>query len=57
MRPLDARCHFALGEPRKQGGKRSMQEHFSAALSLFGEMGMQFWLEKTATALNQPSAQ
>ena len=52
MRPLAAQCHFALGElAKKAGEKRGAQEQLSMALSMFREMGMQFWLEKTEAAL------
>ncbi|MGH6629274.1 MAG: tetratricopeptide repeat protein, partial [Burkholderiales bacterium] len=52
MRPLQAQCHFALGElAEKAGEKRGAQEHFSTAVSMFREMGMRLWLEKTESAL------
>jgi tetratricopeptide (TPR) repeat protein len=52
MRPLEARCHFALGELAKTAGqKRGAQERIGAAASMFREMGMQSWLEKTESAL------
>ena len=52
MRPLEAQCHFALGElAEKIGEKRDAHEQFSAAVSMFREMGMQFPLEKAEAAL------
>jgi tetratricopeptide (TPR) repeat protein len=55
MRPLEAQCHFALGElAKKAGEKRGAQEQFSTAVSMFREMGMQFWLERTESALKAP---
>ena len=53
MRPLEAQCHFALGElAEKAGERREAQEQFSAAASMFREMGMQFPLEKAEFALD-----
>ena len=58
MRPLEAQCHFALGElTKKAGEKRGAHEQFSAALSMFREMGMTYWLEKTESALKELTAQ
>ena len=52
MRPLQAQCHFALGElAKKAGEKRGAQEQFDTAVSMFREMGMQFWLESALKAL------
>ena len=52
MRPLQARCHFALGELAKQAGEtRDAQEQFEKAASMFRDMGMQSWLEKAEAAL------
>ena len=58
MRPLEAQCHFALGElAKKAGEKRRAQEHFSTAVSMFRDMGMQFPLEKAEAALKNLSFQ
>jgi Tfp pilus assembly protein PilF len=52
MRPLEAQCHFALGElAKKAGEKPRAQEQFNTAMSMFHEMGMQFWLESALKAL------
>ena len=52
MRPLQAQSHFALGElAKKAGEQRGAQEHLSTALSMFREMGMQFWLDKAESEL------
>ena len=58
MRPLEAQCQFALGElAKKAGEQRGAQEQFGTAVSMFREMGMQFWLEKAESALKELSAQ
>ena len=50
MRPLVARCHDGLGSLYRRANREDMaQEHISTAAGLYGEMGMNFWLEKTAT--------
>jgi len=52
MRPLEAQCHFALGELAKKAGKqRDAQEQFSTAASMFRGMGMKSWPEKAEAAL------
>jgi tetratricopeptide (TPR) repeat protein len=58
MRPLEARCHFALGElARKASEKRGAQEQIGVAASMFSEMGMQSWLEKAESELENLLAQ
>ena len=58
MTALQAERHFALGDlPKKAGEQRSAQEQFSTAVSMFGEMGMQSWLEKTESLLKVLLAQ
>ena len=52
MRPLEAQCHFALGELAKKAGEhRGAHEQFSTAVSMFRGMGMKFWPEKAEAAL------
>ena len=52
MRPLQAQCVLAIGElASKPGDRQASQEQFSTAVSMFREMGMQFWLEKAQAAL------
>ncbi len=47
MRPLVAHCHFGLGKMHQRLGKREQaDEHFTAAMMLYREMGMPFWLEQ-----------
>ena len=58
MRPLEAQCHFALGELTRKGGDTGeAREQFGTAASMFREMGMQSWLEKSASALKELAAQ
>jgi hypothetical protein len=46
MRPLVAHCRFSLGKLHRRAGDRRATEHLASAMSLFHEMGMQFWIEK-----------
>jgi predicted ATPase/class 3 adenylate cyclase len=46
MRPLVAHCHFSVGKAHKRAGDRRATENIAAAMNLFQEMGMRFWLEK-----------
>ncbi len=45
MRPLIAHCHLGLGKLYRRTGKREKaQEHATTAVTMYGEMDMQFWL-------------
>jgi hypothetical protein len=45
MRPLNAQCRLALGSlPGESDSEEPV--HLEAALRMFREMDMQFWLEK-----------
>src|SRR5262249_37892085 len=46
MRPLVAHCRFGLGKLHGRAGDRWVTEHLTTAMSLFHDMGMQFWFEK-----------
>jgi tetratricopeptide (TPR) repeat protein len=47
MRPLQARCHFGLGELYRRTGKQAQaQEHLVTAAAMYRDMDMGFWLEK-----------
>ncbi|HWT82002.1 MAG TPA: adenylate cyclase, partial [Candidatus Methylomirabilis sp.] len=47
MRPLVAHCHLGLGKLYGRTGSRSDADtHLTAAIALFHEMGMRFWVEK-----------
>ena len=51
MRPLVGRCHFGLAELYRAMNKREAAvEHLSAATIIFREIGMQFWVDKSAVA-------
>jgi tetratricopeptide (TPR) repeat protein len=48
MRPLAAHCHLGLGKLYRRIGKRQQgQGHLSTATTMYREMGMTYWLEKT----------
>ena len=52
MRPLVAHCHLGLGKLYRRTGKREQaQEHLTTATTMYREMGMQFWREKTEKEL------
>jgi hypothetical protein len=45
--PLVAHCHLGLGKLYHRTGKREQaQEHLATATTMYGEMGMTYWLEK-----------
>jgi hypothetical protein len=47
MRPLVAHCHLGLGKLYRRTGKREQpQEHLTTAMTMYGEMGMTYWLER-----------
>jgi len=64
MRPLVARCRLSLGKLHgRAGDRRAATEHLTTAMSMFREMGMQFWFEKAEAevqalkiAVSPPSA-
>jgi DNA-binding SARP family transcriptional activator len=52
MRPLNAHCHLGLGKLyRWTGDEVKVREHLTAATTLYGEMGMDFWLAETEPAI------
>jgi class 3 adenylate cyclase/tetratricopeptide (TPR) repeat protein len=52
MRPLEAQCHLALGElASKTTNRREAQQHLTTALTMFREMGIQYWPEKAESVL------
>ena len=54
MRPLVAHCHLGLGKLYRRTGKRERAlEHLTTATTMYCEMGMQFWLEKTEKELGE----
>ena len=53
MRPLIAHCHFGLGKLYRRLGKREpAQEHLTTATTMYGEMGMGFWLEQAKAEMS-----
>ena len=47
MRPLLAHCHLGLGRLyRRTGRRQDAQEHLGAAVTMYREMDMRFWLEQ-----------
>ncbi|MBI4589522.1 MAG: AAA family ATPase, partial [Candidatus Rokubacteria bacterium] len=54
MRPLLARCHLGLGRLlRRTAAQRPAYEHLTTAATMFGEMGMRFWLEQAEAQLRE----
>ncbi|UCH48672.1 MAG: AAA family ATPase [Betaproteobacteria bacterium] len=54
MRPLEAHCHLGLGKLHADASKLTeAKEHLSAAIALYQEMGMQFWLDKADAAVKE----
>ena len=54
MRPLVAHCHFGLGKLSRRTGERSAAlEYFTAAATMYREMGMTSWLERAEAALSE----
>jgi len=52
MRPLVAHCHAGLGRLYHRTGKHERaQEHLATATTMYREMGMTYWLEKTEAEL------
>ena len=48
MRPLVARCHLGLGALyRRRGTPSEVREHLARAMTMFREMHMALWLERT----------
>jgi hypothetical protein len=47
MRPFIARCHLGLGKRSRRTAQREQaQEHLTAAMTMYREMGMTYWLEQ-----------
>jgi hypothetical protein len=47
MRPIMAHCHAGLARLRRRRGRdQEGQEHFIAARTMYGDMGMTYWLTK-----------
>jgi tetratricopeptide (TPR) repeat protein len=56
MRPLVARCHAGLATLwRCAGDGQRARQHFTAATTMFREMGMTYWLEQAERAMSKPA--
>ena len=54
MRPLVAHCHLSLGTLyRRNGDAVKGREHLTTAITLYGEMGMRFWLEQAEAEMQE----
>jgi tetratricopeptide (TPR) repeat protein len=54
MRPLVAHCHLGLGKLYHRTDKRERaQEHLATATTMYREMGMTYWLEKTEAEVRE----
>jgi len=54
MRPLQAHCHRGLGALYAATGQREQaRSEFAAAIALYRNMDMTFWLPQTEVALTQ----
>jgi hypothetical protein len=52
MHHLVAHCQLGLGRLYKQTGRhKHAREHLTTATTMFREMGVKFWLEKTEAAM------
>ena len=52
MRQIVAHCHLGLGKVYRRTGKREQaREHLTTAATMYRDMDMRFWLEKTGTEL------
>ena len=48
-----AHCHLGLGTLYRRTDKREQaQEHLATATTMYREMGMTYWLEKTEAEMN-----
>jgi tetratricopeptide (TPR) repeat protein len=54
MRPLIAHCHLGLGKlHRRTGDREQAQQHITAAMTMYREMGMTCWLAQVEAELRQ----
>ena len=53
MRPLIAHCHEGMGKLfAKVNRTQEARDHLSTAVAMYGEMEMNYWLEKAKLTLN-----
>jgi DNA-binding SARP family transcriptional activator len=56
MRPLVAHCHLGLGRLyRRTGMHQQAREHLTPATTMYREMDMRFWLQKTEQEMRELS--
>jgi tetratricopeptide (TPR) repeat protein len=54
LRPLMAHCHLGLGALyRRAGTRQQAREHITTAGTMFGEMGMRYWRERSEAELGE----
>ena len=54
MRPLVAHCHFALAKlDRRRSMREESRTHLVTAITLYCEMGIQFWLEQAQAEMRE----
>jgi tetratricopeptide (TPR) repeat protein len=57
MRPVVAHCHHGLGKLyRRSGNLERAQEHLTTAVTMYGEMGMSYWLQQGEAENNRSDA-
>jgi class 3 adenylate cyclase/tetratricopeptide (TPR) repeat protein len=55
MRPLVAHCHHGLARlARRTGEQANAEKHLAAAMTMYREMGMHFWLDKAQAEVGPP---
>jgi len=55
MRPLLAHCYLGLGKHCRRSGQREQAlEHRTTAMTMYGEMGMTYWLDQAETQMREP---
>jgi hypothetical protein len=51
---LVAHCHLGLGKLYRRTGKREQaQEHLATATTMYGQMGMTYWLERAEAEMKE----
>jgi len=56
MRPLVAHCHLGLGKLYWGAGQRDQgREQLTTATTMYRDMDMRFWLEKTEAEMREPT--
>jgi Flp pilus assembly protein TadD len=54
LRPLIAHCHLGLGALyRRAGTRQQAREHITTAVTMFAEMDMRYWRERSEAELGE----